>query len=364
MRWLASLTLIPIGARYLNSQVLGIFVAALAVLLSIALGDRLIRLMDQAASGGIPGDLVLYLVMLRLPEMLQLVLPFALYIALLMGLGRLYSSQEMSVLRSGGLTTGQLLGWLAPLILAVTVLVAAAAIVLTPTAKHSLEQELIELQQRVGLAAVQPGVFRIEDKGDQVIYSGGLADDDQTILDVFIQRSLPDGRQMTVWAERGIRAQPEADGRQHLILERGRRYVGSAGDPAFEVMSFQRLNISIDTDPVIAEVRDVDSLPTGLLDSSSAQIAEWHWRMGLPIFCLILALLAIAKSPVHPRSGQFARVGSGLVWMLAYYLALVLNRWLIDEGHLGNVIGFWPVHLGFGVYTLAMLGKLGQPAKS
>ena len=66
----------PIGARYINRQVLGIFLAALAVLMSIALGDRLIRFLEQAASGGIPGDLVLYLLLLRMPEMFQLVLPF------------------------------------------------------------------------------------------------------------------------------------------------------------------------------------------------------------------------------------------------------------------------------------------------
>ena len=92
----------PVGARYINRQVLGIFLVALSILLSIALGDRLIQFLEKAAAGNIPADRVFYIVLLRMPELIQVVLPFALYIGLLMGLGRLYSSQEMSVLRSGG----------------------------------------------------------------------------------------------------------------------------------------------------------------------------------------------------------------------------------------------------------------------
>jgi lipopolysaccharide export system permease protein len=352
----------PIGARYINRQVLGIFLAALAVLMSIALGDRLIRFLEQAASGGIPGDLVLYLLLLRMPEMFQLVLPFALYIALLMGLGRLYSSQEMAVLRGGGMNTSMLLVWLTPMIALITLLVGLTSLYITPNAKHALEQELDTLQQNIGLAALQPGVFRIEDDGEQVTYSDSLADDDQTILGVFIQRRLENGEHMTVWAERGKRSEPSDSGRQTLVLEQGRRYQGSPGSPAFEVMSFDRLSISIETEPVLERVRDVDSLTTNDLDATPAKSAERHWRIGLPIFCLILALMAIAKSSVQPRTGQFAGIGPGLVWMLGYYLALVFNRWLLEEGLLNDFVGIWPTHLLFGGYAIATLRRLGMPA--
>ena len=112
MRWISA----PLGARYINRQVLGIFLAALAVLLSIALGDKLIQLLEKAATGNIPANKVLYIVMLRIPELAQTVMPFALYMGLIMGLGRLYSSQEMSVLRSGGLVPAcYCCGWHLPL---------------------------------------------------------------------------------------------------------------------------------------------------------------------------------------------------------------------------------------------------------
>ena len=134
---------VPVGARYINRQVLGIFFAALAILLSIALGDRLIQFLEKAAAGNIPADRVFYIVLLRMPELVQLVLPFALYIALLIGLGRLYSSQEMAVLRSGGMSTKTLLAWLMPVITLVTVLVGHLLVI-----GHALGQ--IQARTRIG----------------------------------------------------------------------------------------------------------------------------------------------------------------------------------------------------------------------
>ena len=191
----------------------------------------------------------MYIVSLRIPELAQMVMPFALYMGLIIGLGRLYSSQEMSVLKSGGLSTLLLLKWLAPIILLTTALVALASLILTPMAKHTFEKKLFELQKNVGIAALQPGVFRIEDAGDQVTYSDAIDDDDKTILDVFIQQQLADGRQMTVWAESGQRSDPDAEGRQLLTLENGRRYVGQAGNPAFETMTFAELKSASKPNP-------------------------------------------------------------------------------------------------------------------
>ena len=358
MRWF----FVPMGARYINRQVLGIFLAALAILLSIALGDKLIQFLEKAAAGNIPANRVFYIVLLRMPELIQLVLPFALYIALLMGLGRLYSSQEMAVLRSGGMSTKTLLAWLMPGIILITGLVGTSSLSVTPSAKYALEKELVELQKRIGLSALQPGIFRIENDGDQVTYSNALDDDDQTILNVFIQRQLPDGSQMSVWAERGQRSPPDADGRQTLTLENGRRYVGKSGASNFDVMSFERLDISIDSDPVLEQVTDIESLDTSSLGSTPAHQAELHWRLGLPIFCVILALLAIANATVQPRQGPYARLATGMVWMLSYYLALVFNRWLIEEGFLPGAFGLWPVHLAVGVYAAVGLRKLAMPA--
>ena len=47
-----------------------------------------------------------------------------------------------------------------------------------------------------------------------------------------------------------------------------------------------------------------------------------------------------------------------MVWMLGYYLALMLNRWLIQEDFIPGTLGLWPVHLAVGVYAALGLRTL------
>ena len=56
----------------------------------------------------------------RMPAFLQLIVPFAYYVALLLTLGRLHAEQEMVVLQGGGAGTGTMLRWLGPSLVLVT----------------------------------------------------------------------------------------------------------------------------------------------------------------------------------------------------------------------------------------------------
>jgi lipopolysaccharide export system permease protein len=324
------------AARYITKQLLTVFAISLALIFSIAMGDKLIHFLEKAAIGQLPGHMVLYVVMLRMPGILQLVIPFAFYIAVLLSFGRLYSTQEMVILQSGGMSTGKLLKWLSRPVLAITFGVALLSLWIAPSAQFALEQSMDKLRAQTGFAALQPGSFRSDNKNDWVIYSEGLADDDQTILNVFVQRTLATGEEVTVWAERGRKDPPNAQGQQLLSLYNGRRYVGQAGEQNFEVMAFEEFHIALDVDAVTAQVTDVEATPTlALLDNAEHQ-AELHWRIAMPLFFLIVSGLAIGVAPVKPRQGPYAQIAPGLLWIVGYYIAMIANRWAIMEGQLAD----------------------------
>ena len=351
-----------VSALYLNRQLMAVFTITLAVLLTLAVGDRLIHFLEKASIGGLPGNMVLYVVSLRLPGMLQLVIPFAFYVSIFLSFGRLYSNQEMIILQSAGMNNIRLLQWLAPGITVLALLVAITALSLNPAARLALEDALDDAQQKLGLSALRPGTFRITEGGDLVTYSEGLSDDEQEILNVFIRKQLSSGKHMTIWAAKGRRGEPEADGHQQLSLIDGRRYTGIPGQADFEVMSFQTFHLKIPTEEVTRDLRDVETVATLSLDQTPEHRAEFHWRIGLPIFFVIISLLAISKAQVKPRHGRFARLAPGLLWVIAYYLLLIANRWCMTEGLLLSALGYWPVHLAFGLVALHGLRRLGRPA--
>ena len=56
---------------------MAVFTVTLAVILLIAIGERFTHFLEKAALGQSPSTTVLTVVALRLPEILQLVIPFA-----------------------------------------------------------------------------------------------------------------------------------------------------------------------------------------------------------------------------------------------------------------------------------------------
>ena len=175
-----------IAANYINRSVVAVFATTLTVILLIAVGERFTHFLEKAALGQIPSTTVLTVVALRLPEILQMVVPFALYFSLLLGLGRLYSTQEMVVLANSGMAPTQTLRWLSPLIVGLAIAVGAMSLVLTPYARQTLEAHLQQSSQDIGFAVFRPGVFHSENNGQRVTYAESTSDDGNTINNVFV----------------------------------------------------------------------------------------------------------------------------------------------------------------------------------
>ncbi len=91
-----------IAFRYVSRELLAVFLVTALVLLVIALGGRFMGYLQDAALGKHSADALLKIMALRVPEFLQLTLPFSFYIALVLTAARLYADQEMTVLVTSG----------------------------------------------------------------------------------------------------------------------------------------------------------------------------------------------------------------------------------------------------------------------
>ena len=109
---------------------------------------------------------------------------------------------------------------------------------------------------------------------------------------------------------------------------------------------------------------DVEAQETLDLGNDAESRAEFHWRLAMPLFCLIGGLLALGVARVKPRQGRFTRVVPGMLIMLIYYLALLINRNAIEEGQLPGLIGLWPVHVLFAVAAAYNLKRAAQPVST
>jgi len=351
-----------VALRHLNREIMAVFLVTLALLLLVAVGGRFIGYLQEAAMGKFTGTTVLTIIGLRLPEFLQLVAPFALYVALLLTLGRMYAEQEMVVLQTAGLSTVPCSFGVSGSVVIIVGLVAALAWVLTPLSQRVLLDFVTQQRAQSEFETVNPGVFHTYDYGRRVTYSQDISADRRVLYDVFISQRLETGATVNIWAQSATQAVDERSGSRFLILNDGRRYEFSIDSMDVRSMAFKQLSQRLETVDKRRARLDVEAAPMQSLGSDPLSRAEWHWRVALPLFTLIGAVLAVGISRVQPRQGRFARVLPGMLVMLVYYLALVVNQNALREEDVPADVGLWGVHLSFAILAVVLARRLAQPS--
>jgi len=354
-----------VAGRYINRELSMVFLVVVAVLLVVAVGGRFLGYLQEAALGKFTTDNLVTIMSLRLPEFLQLLLPFSLFLSLLLTLGRLHADQEFAILQSGGTGPARLLQWLAMPVLAVSIVVGYFSVVLTPL--NNLELAEFFVQQRLSqeFETLTPGMFHTYDQGHRVTYAEAISDDRKELGVVFMAEQRDDGVNVTVWAEKGSQFVDPVTGSRFLHLQNGKRYEGKVGDRDYRVVEFKTLSQRLEIDEAVAEKLDIEAVATlRLLENPAASaIAEFHWRIGIPLFTIIAAVMAVGLSRVKPRQGRFARLVPGLSLLVAYYLALIFNKNALVTGFWPLPLGLWVVHGAFLLAGVFFIYRTMRPAR-
>ena len=343
-----------VAFRYVSREWLFVFAGLLGLLLAVGLGGRFVGFLQEAATGRFTAEALWLLVAFRVPEFVQVTVPFALYLALLLTIGRLHAEQEHVVLVAGGVRPRRMLLWLLGSATPVAAVVAVLSFVVTPEARRLYADLSLEQLVDSELDAVIAGAFHVYAEGRRTTYARAVDRDANRLEGVFMaERNGPVS--VTVWADRA---------QQHRVSEAGRflefgdgvRYEGVPGESAYRVVEFARLSQRIDRTPPVPLDDARRTATAGLVLDDPRQAAEWQWRAAFPVMCLVSVVLAVGVARPAPRTGRFSRLLPGVALFVVYYLSLVFARDFVADGLLGAIPGLWPVHvllLGIGAWLAA-----------
>ncbi|MEM7217939.1 MAG: LPS export ABC transporter permease LptF [Pseudomonadota bacterium] len=352
-----------VSARQAFRELTVVMAVLLVVFILIGLGGRFIGYLQDAAAGKFAPEVVLTLIGLRLPEFLQLVAPLALFLAVVMALGRWYAENEYTVLLAAGASPTRMLGWF----LFGAVLVASATglltLVVTPQANARLDATLIEERKNRELRALTPGVFLALYEGQRVSYTEALDPVSGRLDNVFIGERLDTGVRVTLWAATGSQYTNPETGSQYLELRDGHRYQGFPGTAAYRVLAFDTLSQRVNQRDIRRRRLELSILPTAELRplATPAALTEWHWRWSLPLTTLIGAVLAYSLARSPPRSGRYARVLPAISVFLLYFLLLLLARQAGEDGRLPPAVGLWGIHCAFALLAWGLFRRGLRP---
>ncbi|MBR9726561.1 LPS export ABC transporter permease LptF [Shewanella intestini] len=347
--------------RYLIGEVLKAQFAVLIVLLTIFISQQFVRVLADASNGAFPASLVLTLLALNLPKLTVLVLPLSFFLGILLAHGRMYAENEMVVLHGVGVSEWYVTRVTLLLGIANFVFTAFLALQVSPWAEEHQNQVLEKAQSEAGLAALVQGRFQTSPNGRAVLFVEKI-DKDNKLNKVFVAQ-LPDpdadtGVTNVVVAKSGQVIEDEF-GSQSLQLNKGIRYQGSPKTPDYQVIEFGGYQMEIKEQEVDERRRRLSALPLNELIKTKGPeaVAEFHWRIAIPIAIPLLTLIAVPLARVNVRQGKFAKIFPAILLYLGYFGLMVAGRKALEDEVLPAFLGMWWIHLSALVLGIILLSK-------
>lgn len=203
--------------RYLLRQLVAPVALATAALTAVALLSQSLAGLDLIVNQRQSALVFLKVTFLYLPQLVNLVLPIAVFVAALVALNRLHTEQEIVVCFAGGMSRWRVISPAMRLACTVAFLALILNLFVQPWAFRALRDELFEVRTDLAATLVREGEFTNPAPG-LTVYAQSV-DKSGDLMNLFIHQVKPDGSDSTYSAERGHIARSQ--GKPVLILQNG-----------------------------------------------------------------------------------------------------------------------------------------------
>ncbi|MCE3240174.1 MAG: permease YjgP/YjgQ family protein [Deltaproteobacteria bacterium] len=358
---------------YLLSEILPPFLLGLLTFTFILLIARILKLVELIVTRGIPLTQVGRLLVLILPTFLELTLPMAFLLAILLGLGRLSGDQELLALKSSGVSPVQIL---LPLIF-VAASVAAITFLLTtwvrPAAQVALKDELYNIAKtRVG-TALREKVFN-DDFPNILIYVEEIIPPGNVGQGILIIDKRETAKDNIIVGKVGLINTEEQTHTLSLRLFDGSIYERDRTRSDFSQTNFNIYDFKLDLDEFIGPAKMKDAGPKEMslnrllktIEEKRAagiyarpELMEFHQRIAFSFAPIVFCLLGVSLSllPRTSRANRSWGVALCVVWLVVYYALLSLGKALGERGAFHPFVALWFPNIVVGVISLHLFRK-------
>ncbi|HEY2474793.1 MAG TPA: LptF/LptG family permease [Candidatus Cybelea sp.] len=177
---------LPILDGYLLREISGPFMFAFGAFLLFWALNIIIVSADEIVNQHAPFFLVLRFIIFRVPQAIPMAFPFACLFATLMAIGRIMGDNELTAMRTAGISIMRVS--LAPLLFGVAMFVIAWAMneYIAPISLDLSKRSFYQILYRTDSLPVQPQFFQKDPDTGNTFYIGQIAPDNKTMLDVEI----------------------------------------------------------------------------------------------------------------------------------------------------------------------------------
>ncbi|WP_395670829.1 LPS export ABC transporter permease LptF [Phenylobacterium sp.] len=301
--------------RYLLRQLAGPTLLATLALTGVALLSQSLAGLDLIVNQRQSGFVFLKITLLYMPQLINMILPIALFVAALVALNRLHTEQEIVVCFAGGMSRWRVISPAIRLACTVAFIALLMNLFIQPAAFRTLRAELFEVRTDIASTLVREGEFT-EPAPGLTVYAQNV-EGDGGFRNLFIHQQKSDGSATVYTAENG-RIEKRA-GRNVLLMrngttqefsERGVLNYLTFNEYAFDLSPMTNSTELIHykpSDRYLHELFFPDLEQDWEKRNRLELLAEGHARLASPLYNI--AFMAMALSAII--GGGFSRLGYG-----------------------------------------------------
>lgn len=344
-------------SRYLISEILPPFLFGLAAFTFILFIARLLRLIELVIARGVPILQIGKVLSLILPTFLEMTLPMAFLLAILLGLGRLSNDQELLAMKASGIGPHQILGPIAMVAIVVAVMTLSVTMFARPAANLALKKELFHIaKSRIG-TALKEKVFN-DDFPKILIYVEEIIPPGDTAQGVLIVDKRTPTREQIILGRVALITTDEESNTLGFKLFDGTVYEKEKNRPGFSQTRYNIYDFKLDLDDMTGSIKRRNAGPKEMsirhlarairqkVDEGKNAVperVELQQRLSFGFIPLVFCLLGVALAllPRSTRANRSWGLMLSFFWLLVYYLVLSFGKALGDKGILHPVPALW-----------------------
>ncbi len=341
--------------RYIYREIYWNLLVITIILMTVLVMNEFSHYLKAVAAGKLTiGDAELFTA-LQLIAMLTYLLPLGLFLSILLGLGRMYIDNEMTVISACGVSFLKQTLIVLSFAGLVALFSAWLSLWLNPLVNYEMEHIKVRLINNFQIGTLVPK--RFETFGKHVVYATKVSHGNNTIKGVFLAEKHALNRWDIVVAQEATQqSMPDTDGK-FIVVKNGIRYTGIPGTPDFTVSKFTSYGVNTQSDFLLGKhtavtnraynksIGSVSSTDLWHADSHDRYaMAELQLRLAIPLSVLIASLIAVALSKVNPRYGRFSALIPAIILYLVYANLIFLSRSWMQRGTIPASLGMWWVH--------------------
>ena len=358
-------------SRYIFKEIAFPFIIIIFVLTFVLLMGRMLQIMDLMVNKGIGIFTIAQLIIVLLPDFLLFTIPIALLIAILIAMGRFSADNEITALKTSGVSLIQIYYPAAIASLIAFVFTVIIGFYLVPHSYSASKRLLFTIAQQNASIGIKEKVFNADFKG-LLLYAETITPRGDFMEKVLISDSRIIDEQNTILAKKAYLIADPNLMTVKLRLENGAIHTVSPDFKKYRKIDFKIYDINLDLSTAInpedddsktgremtmTELLENMKMP-GLNEVTLRLLAiEVHKKFSIPLSCIFFGLLALPLGIKSHRAIKSRGFALGLIIATSYYLLRMNGEALVETGRLSPAIGVWTPNFIFaflGIYLFYM----------